>query len=569
MGYSLGISAYFHESSVSLFLDGNLIGFSREEYFSRVKGDKSFPRLAIQFYKKKYNLDSKNIDFACFYEKPLRGFLTIMVEAFKNLPEAKELIFNNISNIKNSGLFFAYDMAKNLPISRDKIIYCPHHLSHVLSALPFMEKQVPHTAIVIDGVGDSACTSVYEVNKGIIKLIKKIQYPQSLGLMYSAITDYLGFNINDGEYKVMALAAYGNSTCEQKFRELVDDGCGELNIEAFQFYRSLRSSYSEEFVKVFGPRYDKLTTYPAIGSSEFCRAADVAFAAQRYLENSVCEIFREVHERTGHGHFTFSGGVALNSKLVSKLTEQDYIDFLFVPPNPGDSGAAIGAGVFATLKSGNEMQINKTPFLGPKPDDLDNPDVKDIFLTKCALKTDLWGDVAKLISEGEIIALVDGPAEVGPRALGHRSLLCDPRNLGAVKKLSQEVKGREEFRPLAPACLDLYVDDWFLVSEKVRASLKWMGSVVYPTDRCLRELVSVLHVDNTARLQIVDNRNLSFYQLLTKFYEFTNCPILINTSFNSGGDPIVLDVQDTISTSIRMGVEYVVLGKTLYKTKKQ
>ena len=401
MGYSLGISAYFYESSVSLFLDGNLIGFSREEYFSRVKGDNSFPRLSIQFYKKKYNLESKNIDFVCFYEKPLRGFLTIMVQAFKNMPGSKELIFNNISNIKNSGLFFAYDVAKKLPISRDKIIYCPHHLSHVLSALPFMEKKVPHCAVVIDGVGDSACTSVYEVNIGIIKLLKIIQYPQSLGLMYSAITDYLGFNINDGEYKVMALAAYGSSASEQKFRELVDDGFGQLNIEAFQYYRSLRSSYSEEFVKVFGPRYDKLTTYPTIGSSEFCRAADVAFAAQRYLENSVCEIFREVNERTGHRNFTFSGGVALNSKLVSTLTEQDYIDFLFAPPNPGDSGAAIGAGVFAALKSGNEIQINKTPFLGPEPDELEGSDVKDMFLKKCEQQNDLWGEVAKLISDTE------------------------------------------------------------------------------------------------------------------------------------------------------------------------
>ena len=236
MGYSIGISAYFHESSVSLFRDGDLISFTREEYFSRVKGDNNFPRLALNHLIKEFSLLPESVDYVAFYEKPLLGFLNTALYALKHLPASKYLLFNNLLKIRHSGLFFGSELQKHISIPRKKLIFCPHHLSHVLSTLPFFEKEEPHAAIVIDGVGDLACTSTFEVRGEEVRLLDSTDYPQSLGLMYSAITDYLGFNINDGEYKVMALASYGKGYLNSDFAEVVEEN-NEV-IKRSEFVRS-------------------------------------------------------------------------------------------------------------------------------------------------------------------------------------------------------------------------------------------------------------------------------------------------------------------------------------------
>ena len=565
MSYSIGISAYFHESSVSVFHLGKLIGFAREEYFSRVKGDNSFPRLALEFYKDNLRLSDSDIDFVCFYEKPLRSFFTTLKGALPFKEDAKELVYNNIGSIKRSGLFFYSDILNHFKITRKQVLYCPHHVSHVLSCLPFMSTSARHTAIVIDGVGDSECSSVYLVDDNDIKLVDQIGYPHSLGLMYSAVTDFLGFNINDGEYKVMALAAYGRATFEEEFDELVGNGPRKLNLSAFNFYRSIKSSFSDSFIESFGDPIDKLSPYPKIRSAEFQRAADIAFAAQRYLEKSVVKIFEDAYRMTGESNFSFSGGVALNSKLVSVLIENSLVESIFVPPCPGDSGAAVGAGVFASMCAGYSGGGSVSPFLGPDVREINQVDLKDHFLELHDGTKSVWSTTAELVNEGEIIALVDGGAEVGPRSLGHRSLLCDPRNEEAVTALSERLKGREEFRPLAPACLESEVEEWFVTNIKAVDVYKWMGTVVTPTSKCKKILPAINHVDNTARLQSVEPGNQALFSLLTEFHSLTACPVLVNTSFNSGGDPIVLDEQDAITTALRMGLKYMVLSKKLYR----
>ena len=568
MGYVIGVSAYFHESSVSLFRDGDLISFVREEYFSRIKGDNKFPRMALKYLLEHYNLSPKLIDCVAFYEKPLLGFLNIALHAVKHLPASRKLIFNNLLKIRNSGLFFISDLQKYLPVSRSKIIFCPHHLSHVLSTFPFFENNTPHIAVVIDGVGDLSCTSTFDVRGDEITLLGSTKFPQSLGLMYSAVTDYLGFNINDGEYKVMALAAYGKGQLNDGFFEVVNSKNEDINISSFDFYKSLTRSYGKKFIEVFGSPYNKLEEFPEIGDSEFRRGVEIAFSAQKFLENKIGAIFDKLYAETRQRNFSLSGGVALNSKLVMELSQKDYVDNLLVPPNPGDSGAAIGAGAFGAIKMGFNVKHSKTPYLGPTPIQKKQKDIKLEFLTVIAEGDKSYFKVAELVNNGEIVALVNDKIEVGPRALGHRSLVCDPRNENSIKKLSQKVKRRENFRPLAPSCLVDQLDEWFHVPKNIRRTLYWMGCLVRPTGKCMSVIPAVCHVDGTARVQIVDQSEDAFYKILGQFLMLTGIPILVNTSFNCGGDPIVLDEQDAILSVLRMEINYLMIENILYEVKK-
>jgi carbamoyltransferase len=568
MGYSIGVSAYFHESSVSLFHDGDLISFIREEYFSRIKGDNNFPRLSLKYLLNQYNLCPDTIDYVVFYEKPLLGFLNTTLGAIKHLPKSKQLILNNLLKIRNSGLFFSSDLKKYIKLPNKKIIFCAHHLSHVLSTFPFILDEVPHIAAVIDGVGDLSCTSTFDVKRDEITLLTSSNYPHSLGLMYSAITDYLGFNINEGEYKVMALASYGTGQLNDLFADVVDDKKYDINIDSFDFYKSITRSYGENFVDKFGLAFNKLDVFPEIGEIEFKRAAEIAYSAQNFLHEKVGDLFDKLYKNTGQNNFSLSGGVALNSRLIMELSKKNYIDNLFVPPNPGDSGAAIGAGVFGSIKMGYKIQNSKSPYLGPPPIIGKQSDVRSEFLTMMAEGNIAYVECVKLIDNGEIVALMNGQIEVGPRALGHRSLICDPRNNKVIKKLSQRVKNRENFRPLAPACLVDYADTWFNIPKNIRLTLYWMGCLVCPSEICVSQLPSICHVDGSARLQIVDRNNDPLDGILTQFLLLTGIPVLINTSLNCGGDPIVLDVQDGILSIVRMGVNYLMIDNVLYRVKK-
>ena len=568
MGFVVGISAYFHESSVSVFEDGSLIFFSREEYFSRIKGDAGFPHRTLSYCIKTFELTPDNLDTVTFYEKPLLNFLNICSYAVRHLPIAKDLLFNNFMKIRSSGLFFIRDLHHLIKIPRQKITFCSHHLSHCLSNYPYLHQINNHAAIVVDGVGDRDTTSVYKIQNGNAELIYSQQYPHSVGLMYSAVTDYLGFNINDGEYKLMALAAYGTGEMDERFSEMVlGDVDGKFNIEAFDFYRSTKRSYGNCFINKFGPPGDKLSKFPDIGSKEFQRRAEIAHATQTLAEKIVAGIFTDTHNSTGVTRFTISGGVALNSKLIMYLSDLSFVDELFVSPNPGDSGAAIGAGVFGSLWAGHAIGCGVSPFQGPTPVIKNQPDVRSTFFDKISDGEDALIETARFLADGKVVAVVNGKIEVGPRALGHRSLVCDPRNSSAIKHLSQYLKKREAFRPLAPVVTLHEAEKWFECPQNISDALRWMGCLVRAKERCLKEIPAVCHVDGTVRLQILDDPADVLFKISENFKKMTDVPVLINTSFNCGGDPIVLDLQDTVLSMMRMDVELVLIEKTLYKMK--
>jgi carbamoyltransferase len=568
MGFVVGVSAYFHESSISVFENGKLIFFSREEYFSRIKGDAGFPHRVLNHCIKVFGLTPNNVDAVAFYEKPLLNFLNICTYAVSHLPGAKDLLFNNFMKIRSSGLFFISDLRRLIEMPRHKIIFSPHHLSHCLSNYPYLKQIKDHAAIVVDGVGDRDTASVYNVQNGDAEVIYSQKYPHSVGLMYSAVTDYLGFNINEGEFKLMALAAYGTGEIDERFSEVVSSGTsGKLNLEAFDFYRSTVRSISNSFIDKFGPPGDKLSKFPSIGSKEFQRRAEIAHATQTLTERIVAGIFTDTHDDTGATRFTISGGVALNSKLIMHLSELPFVDELFVSPNPGDSGAAIGAGVFGSLWAGHTIECGASPYQGSTPFIKNQPDVRPSFLEELCDGEDAVIETARFLADGKIVAVVNGPIEVGPRALGHRSLICDPRSSSAIECLSQKLKKREEFRPLAPVVTKHEAENWFECPQNISEALRWMGCLVRAKEQCLREMPAICHVDGTARIQILDDPTEVLFKISEQFKEMTGVPVLVNTSFNCGGDPIVMDLQDTVLSMVRMGVEMVLIEKTLYRMK--
>ena len=564
MGFVLGISAYFHESSVALFKDGDLIFFCREEYFSRIKADKSFPRLCLNYCKKTFGLNEKNIDRVVFYEKPLRSFLISSKVAFQNFPASFWLLINNFMKIRKSGMFFYSDFKKTINVPTAKLSFCPHHLSHAYSVIPFSNKDEPHLSLVLDGFGDVFSTSAYLVENQKISLLKSVDYPGSLGLLYSAITEHLGFRINDGEFKVMALAAYGDGSLNAQFRKTCGGtNTGEINLNAFKFYKSISEHLDQPFYAIFGKKREEMEVFPQIGTEDFQKLANLANAAQSYIEVEVKNLVLELIDKTSIQTIYLSGGVALNSKLVSSLKEIKALKKVFVPPNPGDSGAAIGAGVFGCLLSGQDVTRNHDAFLGPST--VNQNSILQKFGEKVDAGQTATQKTAKLISEGNIIAILNGKSEVGPRALGNRSLVCDPRNQVATLELSTKLKRREQFRPVAPAVLESEAENWFTIPLSVKKCLPWMACLAEAKPKTKELLPSICHIDGSARIQTVMPTQVDFYQLIERFKQLTGVPILVNTSLNCGGDPIVLDVHDLITTMLRMKIKYTLCNGDLWK----
>ena len=458
--YYLGISAYYHDSSVALIDDkGEILDFKKEEWHSRVKGDKSFPRLALEEIISNFDLNEKNIKFITFYERPVRAWITILKHSVKNNPIANDLTRNFFKNAFNSSMRFQMDLSKYLNLNKIKILYADHHLSHTLSTY-YYYRDTPSLSLVIDGYGDKYCSSIHLIksNKEIINLWNS-EYPNSLGLFYSAITDYLGFEINEGEYKMMGLASYGEPVHFKKLSKTIkfENDKLEIDTDYYDYVRRIDRSYSELIPKLFDlqPRNSNETLI--LGTDTFKKYADVATSAQKVLEDLLQKIFEYAFKKTSIKKFLLSGGVAMNSVAVKKIGELPFVDTLNVPPSPGDSGAAIGAALYGYFKD-DEKIINKSNEIINKnfyPGKLiSDESFFDLVLEKISDNTNSLKETSKLIIENEIVATCYGNIETGPRALGHRSLICNAHNENLISKLSTEVKKRNLFRPTAPVILE-------------------------------------------------------------------------------------------------------------------
>ena len=576
----LGITGYNHESSVALVDEkGCLIDYYREESLSRIKGDKSFPKRGLKRIIETNNLQISKIKSISFYEKPLRAFFTTLKIAALNMPKSLPLISHQCRNFDKSSISCFLDIAKHFPGLEKKLNYLDHHLSHTLTAIPYSEVQTDLCSIVVDGFGDRSTASISIVNNLYdIKELWSSEYPASLGLFYSAITDFLGFQVNEGEYKVMGLSSFGNpkSNIAKKVCNLInwDHDSKKINIDMsyFDYHLSPINSFSENLIKLLGkPRNPFL---PLIKKDEkFQYYADIASGAQEAVVNILCHIFKYGYSLTGCNNFLFSGGVAMNSAALDKISTISSVNKIVIPPSPGDAGSSIGAAYYSYLKdqSNKEIKLSKpslfpSQFRSKDQEKLAKNIIKENFSVIKIEFNEVIAYAAELIRKGEVIGIIKNNSETGPRALGNRSLICDGTNTEAVRKLNTVIKNRSPFRPTAPCLKFEAADKYYYLRKELMESYKTMSS----TCKCKIGSKAIdfptTHIDQTARLQIVEKGQI-LYDLLNALEKF-NIDILANSSFNLSGDPTCFDLIDGLMVSALKPLNYIITDSGLLESKR-
>ncbi len=587
--YILGISCYYHDSSACLLKDGNLVAASAEERFSRIKHDFSFPYRAIQFCLEGENIKGKDLDYVVFYEKPFLKFERITKTILATYPKSWRL-FNEVAvNWLKDKLWIKATIADFLGISMDKVLFCEHHLSHAASSFfcsPFEEAAI----LNVDGVGEWATTTLgigkadwqgKEENK--IQLLEEIRFPHSLGLLYSVFTAFLGFKINNGEYKVMGMSAYGEPRYIDKiYNELIrvnPDGSFKLNMKYFSYHHSTTKSFNYNFVKLFGePRnpssrfivdrdnylYDKSpVTEGELQQNR--RFADIAASIQKVTEDILIKISNYLYRKTGLKKLCLSGGVALNCVANYKILKHTPFDEVFIQPSAGDGGGALGAALYVwhcMLGRPRKFILNHTYWgKGYSSSDIQSfLDRKSIHYRKFIDERELLNYVTEALVKQKIVGWFHGRSEWGPRALGNRSILADPRNISMKDNINLKVKFREAFRPFAPSVLYEYVDLLFDADNiKTQYPFRFMLYTL-PVENNL--IKAATHVDNTARPQFVfKNTNPLYYALIEAFYKESGIPALLNTSFNLKGEPIVNSPLDAYNTFTKSGIDILVMDR--------
>ena len=580
----IGISSYYHDSAVALIDNGEILYASQEERFSRIKHDKNFPIKALQNLLNYNNLALSQIDKVIFFEKPFLKFERLIETYLDFAPKGILQFLKSMPIWLNEKLFMKKIIVREIKkidknFDETKVLFSEHHLSHAASCFypsPF-EKAAILTA---DGVGEWTTTSIALGNKNKIKILKEIQFPNSLGLLYSAFTYYLGFKVNSGEYKLMGLAPYG----EPKYIDIIktnlidikDDGSFRLNQKYFNYATGFTMTN-----KRFDDLFKKKKRESEAEIEKF--HMDIASSIQKVTEEIILKISMFIKKKYNVDNLCLAGGVALNCVANGKIYKKKIFKNIWVQPAAGDAGGALGAALaywFLELKK--KRVTSKTDnmsgsFLGNSFSN--NSIEKDLsFLGANFSKykdSQIIERTAKAITKGKAVGWFQGRMEYGPRALGNRSILADPRNEKMQKVLNLKVKFSESFRPFAPVILKEYVSNWF----EFKDESKYMLMVAYIKKDKLKntfsrsikglksinairsEVPSITHIDNSARIQTVDQKdNDLFYKLIKEFYKLTKVPILVNTSFNIRGEPIVASPRDAFNCFMGTDLDVLVIG---------
>ncbi len=601
----LGISAYYHDSAASLVIDGEIVSAVQEERFTRRKNDPSFPKNAIQYCLKEGGIKLSDIDAVVFYEKPFWKIERVLETYYAFAPRGLTQFLSSIPSFISDQKLFLKDVIKKELRDIDgnykgEIYFSEHHLSHAASAFypsPFRSSAI----LTIDGVGEWATASLGYGDGNKIKIIKELHFPHSVGLLYSAFTYYCGFKVNSGEHKLMGLAPYGNPYSDRvkKFKKLIienmidikDDGSVWLNQEYFDYCTGLKMVNEEKWEELFGfpPRKPEAEI-----TQEYC---DLALAIQQVTEEVIFRMAEEVKRLTGSRYLCMAGGVALNCVANGKLLMKRIFDSIWIQPAAGDAGGSLGSALaFYYLAKNNERVIEEA-----KPDKMKGallgPSFSrhEILYTLAKYRADfvevedeekLCEKVARLLAEGKIIGWFQGRMEFGPRALGSRSILADPRDPEMQRKLNLKVKFREGFRPFAPAVLAEDAKDFFefgfsspymLLIDYIHPNLRyelpnnyhelpWREKLYFIRSK----IPAVTHVDFSARVQTVHKEiNPRFWKLLKKFKELTGYGIIINTSFNVRGEPIVCTPDDAYKCFMRTDIDFLVIENFILDKKAQ
>lgn len=607
MSAILGISAFYHDSAAALLVDGDIIAAAHEERFTRKKHDASFPANAVRYVLDEGGIDVADLSAIAFYDKPylkferlletyhayaphgLRSFLSAMPVWIKEKLFMRRMVWEEFEKIAGSSI-----------ASRPPLLFPEHHLSHAASAFypsPFAEAAI----LTIDGVGEWATTTIGKGEGNRITMLRELPFPHSVGLLYSAFTYYCGFKVNSGEYKLMGLAPYGNdgSARVEKFRRLIlselvdvkEDGSVLLNMEYFDYATGLTMCQDKKWEALFGiprRRPESVLTQAYM---------DMALAIQQVTEEVVLRLATTAREITGCRNLVMAGGVALNCVANGKLQRAGIFDDLWIQPAAGDAGGALGA-AYAALHIWQEMprQVDGSghdamygAYLGPEFSDGDVVRMCRRYKAVASRHEDaqrLYAQVATLLADGQIVGWFQGRMEYGPRALGGRSILGDPRRPEMQKKLNLKIKYREGFRPFAPSVLAEDVDEYFdlhgispymLLIDTVRAERRkplpagYEAMEMYERLYHLRsDIPAVTHVDYTARIQTVHREtNPRYWQLIHAFKELTGYGVVVNTSFNVRGEPIVCTPEDAYRCFMRTEMDWLVVGNFLFQKEKQ
>lgn len=562
--YILGISCFYHDSAAVLLKDGEIVFASQEERFSRKKHDESFPKLAIEQALKHTGINAQDLDAVAFYEKPiLKFFDRILQTTMKVWPRGFMQYHMAMQEWMPKKLWIPHIIRREL--SYKGLIYYPsHHESHAASA--FFCSGFPDAAIVTaDGVGEWATTTIGHGKGKELKLLKEIRYPHSLGLLYSAITYYLGFKVNSAEYKVMGLAPYGEPKYLEQMRKLIDvkpDGSFALDMKYFTYEYGLRMT-GRNIEKLFG----QPTRTPESPLEQFHK--DIARSLQDLTDEAMLNLARAAKELTGSNYLCLAGGVALNCVSNGKILRSGMFEDIFIQPASGDAGGALGAALMAWhgMMQGERLPRMEHVFLGKS---YSQTEIED-FLTKNQIPSekipavDLPKRVATLLQGENVIGWFQGRTEYGPRSLGSRSIIADARNPNNWKKVNLKIKFRESFRPFAPTVLEEKVSEYFDLDRES----PFMLLVADTREKYRAEIPAVTHVDGSARIQTINrNQNSLYYDLLKAFEEQTGCPVIINTSFNVRGEPIVESPEDAWNCFIHTHMDYLVLCQCIVDKKK-
>jgi carbamoyltransferase len=574
----LGISCFYHDSAACLIVDGQIIGAAAEERFSRKKHDNDFPGLTIEYCLEKAGLAVNELDAIVFYEKPIWKFERTLHQHLEHFPKSYKAFFDTTGSWINQKLSIKKILHGELNYSGE-VVFLPHHLSHAASAYylsPFSKSAL----VTIDGVGEWATTTVGVASKESIKIDQEIRFPHSLGLLYSTVTAYLGFRVNNDEYKVMGLAAYGKKDKYQEaFDELIvvnNDGSYALNMAYFDYAWTQRMP-SKKMASLFGYPIRKPE------SKIYQYHKDIAAALQKKLEEVVFKLLQAAHDKYHVDNLCLSGGVALNSVMNGRILSLTSFKKIFIPPDPGDAGGAMGAALYVTLNPsvvknyvGRKKQpvvkhkriaSTFTPYLGP---DYTRRQVETTLQKyKSQLKYKYFPDqeelletTSDLIIKKQVIGWFQGRMEWGPRALGNRSILADATDPKMKDILNAKVKHREMFRPFAPVILEEHVPDYFEADKPLPVITKYM-LMVYPfTEKGKKDIFSVVHVNGSGRLQSISRKdNPLYYSLIENYYKKTGIPVITNTSFNVRGEPIVCSPVDAIRCFLGTGIDYLVIDQ--------
>ena len=563
--YNLGISCYYHDSAAALLKDGHVIAAVEEERFSRKKFDDGYPKMAIDWCLNECAISPKQIDSVAFYDKPILKFERLLDNYIAVAPRGMYSFLDTIPKWLHKRLWIKNEINNHLKSFNGNIIFPEHHMSH--AAYAFYTSQFDESAILtIDGVGEWTTASFGIAKNNKIQLTNDIRWPHSLGLFYSAFTYFLGFKVNEGEYKLMGLSSYGKPKYYDLIKEnLIDvknDGSIHLNMKYFAFtYDKVMTN--ENFAQLFGipPRKEGQKTEQI--------HYDIGASAQKVLEDVMLKMVNHIYLKTKMKNLCMSGGVALNGVANYQILKNGPFDNVHIPPSPGDGGSAVGCAQYLYFVHNNKKRIiennhskliQENVYVGPSYNDediikfLDSNNIKyEKFEKQSLLKK-----TAQLISTGNIVGWYQGKMEWGPRALGNRSILADPRNASMKDILNEKIKHRESFRPFAPSVLEEYASDFFdidIPSPYMLIVAKVKKPEIIP---------AVTHVDGTGRLQTVSNdANPLYYDLINEFYKITGVPVIINTSMNVMGEPIVNTPEQAYQMIVKTDMDCLVMGNNL------